>query len=117
MITAERVNELHAEAIKRQGQAYAGSTKEGCVEGAIANAIMGAEYDADDGVGDSLQVAARLLRSLVQNHCYGDGNKRAGWAACHIDPVFTYPPSLGPVLLPGLSAIHLDGITSVLCGL
>lgn len=58
------------------------SPREGCVEGAIGNAITAASYASDSNEPDGLQVAAYLLRSLARNHCYIDGNKRIAWLAC-----------------------------------
>lgn len=53
----------------------------GCVEGAIGSAVQCALYANPDGEPDPLHVAAYLLRSLAQNHCYEDGNKRIAWLA------------------------------------
>jgi death-on-curing protein len=56
--------------------------KQGCVEGAIGNAIVATAYHTDSDEPDAIHVASFLLRSLAQNHCYEDGNKRAAWLAC-----------------------------------
>lgn len=57
--------------------------KPGCVEGAIGAAVQGASYTHSTSSEqlDPLLVAAFLLRSLVQNHCFVDGNKRVAWLA------------------------------------
>lgn len=53
----------------------------GCVEGAISNAILAAHYHQGIEDPDILHVAAYLLRSLAQNHCFQDGNKRIAWTS------------------------------------
>lgn len=57
--------------------------KPGCVEGAIGAAVQGASYTRNSSSEpiDPLLMAAFLLRSLVQNHCFVDGNKRVAWLA------------------------------------
>jgi death-on-curing protein len=57
-------------------------SREGCVEGAIGNAVLAAGYAAQEGdEPDILHVAAYLMRSLARLHCYTDGNKRIAWLA------------------------------------
>jgi death on curing protein len=82
LISTQRITELHA--IGAEMGPIAGATqKPGCVEGAIGAAVQGAFYVQNTGSEqpDPLLVAAFLLRSLVQDHCFVDGNKRVAWLA------------------------------------
>jgi prophage maintenance system killer protein len=54
----------------------------GCIEGAIGNARTAREYMGDEEWDASLVFASHLLFYLANNHCFGDGNKRAAWISC-----------------------------------
>jgi len=86
LITTERVLVLHGAGISEHGGETA-SPNIKCVQGAVGNAHQAALYGSDYDEPDPLRVACLLCRSLVQNHCFIDGNKRVGWL------------SLGEVLL------------------
>lgn len=78
-ITPERLNDLMA---RLRPHSDTLTPHVGCVEGAIGTAVNSASYHQDSDEPDDLLVAAYLLRSLAQNHCYIDGNKRIAWLAC-----------------------------------
>jgi len=73
-----RLSDLYNRSILLHG-GNASQVKPGCVEGALGNAIIAAQYRTGDEVPDPLLVAAFLCRSLARNHCYSDGNKRLAW--------------------------------------
>jgi len=79
LIDHNRVLELHRQGVERYG-GLVGAPREGCVEGALGNA-MTAEYYRESGDNDvsGLVFAACSLMYLVSSHCFGDGNKRVGW--------------------------------------
>lgn len=79
-ISPARLAKLMAD-LRPDADAAARVPKSGCVEGAIGTAVQGALYYQDRAEPDPLHVAAFLLRSLAQNHCYQDGNKRIAWLA------------------------------------
>jgi death-on-curing protein len=56
--------------------------RNGCVEGAIGNAVQAAAYYSEDDEPNPLHIASHLLRSLARDHCFIDGNKRVAWLAC-----------------------------------
>lgn len=80
---AARVREIYQQLIAVDvNNASLRAERPGCVDGAAGAALSGAlcAEDKQDGP-DPLQVAAYLLRSLVKNHCFQDGNKRLAWSA------------------------------------
>lgn len=80
LITAQRITALHARCAEA-GNLGGDSQRPGCVDGAIGAALTAAMYEQDANAPDPLLVAAYLLRSLCQNHCFVDGNKRVAWLA------------------------------------
>lgn len=79
-ISPGRLDEL-MQAIRPDADEAARRSRSDCVEGAIGNAVLAASYTQDSDEPDVLHVAAYLMRSLVKNHCYVDGNKRIAWLA------------------------------------
>ena len=81
LINAEKILELHAEAIQRYGGDPSPSEKDGCVDRSLGAAWNAELYaGAADGV-PGLCFAGCLLFYLVKNHCFIDGNKRISWMA------------------------------------
>jgi death-on-curing protein len=78
--TVERLDELMA-ALRPDEQPSGRRPRQGCVEGAIGNAVLAASYAQETDEPDILHVAAYLMRSLARDHCYVDGNKRIAWMA------------------------------------
>lgn len=78
--TPERLAQLMA-AIRTDQPAGNLAPRDGCVEGAIGNAVLAASYAQETDEPDVLHVAAYLMRSLARDHCYMDGNKRMAWLA------------------------------------
>ncbi len=74
-LTAERVKQLHADAIKNYGGSE-GLREPGMLDSAIAMPKAG--YGGDYLHEDVFEMAAAYLYHLVQNHPFIDGNKRVG---------------------------------------
>jgi death-on-curing protein len=68
---------------QQTGEKYAPRKGESdCVGSSLANARQAAHYAALEAVGDDqLNIASSILYYLTRNHCFVDGNKRAGWLA------------------------------------
>lgn len=131
-ITAERIQEIMA-AIRPHASELDRAPRAGCVEGAIANAVTAAMYQQDGEEPDPFLIGLYLLRSLAQNHCFLDGNKRIAWLAfievlgCHGRMTVNVPQkiaaslvelaatgavdvgTLSHILLPLLVEIRLEG--------
>jgi death-on-curing protein len=71
---------LHAESVRRHG-GKSGGVKDGCVDGSLGAAWNAEAYLAEENAQRGLVFAAHLLYYLARNHCFVDGNKRAGWLA------------------------------------
>lgn len=80
-LTAAQVILLHAEAIEQHGGAL-GIRDNGGLKSAVAQPK--ATFGGQDLYPSILDKAAALAYSLVANHPFLDGNKRAGHAAMHI---------------------------------
>ena len=82
LITRDTIQQIHDETIARFGGDGTPQPKEGCVDGSSGAAWNAELYADDDGSSGGLCFAGCLLYYLVKNHCFVDGNKRVGWAAC-----------------------------------
>ncbi len=85
LITVQDVLSLHEKGILEHNQSpiATGLAASECVEGRLGNAWMAERYTSpDEDVLPGLCFAAYTLYYLVRDHCFSDGNKRAGWAAC-----------------------------------
>lgn len=80
LVTEARILALHAESIRRHG-GKSGGVKDGCVDGSLGAAWNAEAYLAEENAQRGLVFAAHLLFYLARNHCFVDGNKRAGWLA------------------------------------
>lgn len=93
-LDADRIVRLHHEGIEKYG-GMANAGKPGCVDSSLNAAVNAglyegpAEFDDEDPEPDGIIFGASLMFYLVNNHCFGDGNKRTGWAAL-IDSLATY---------------------------
>lgn len=81
LITREAVQDIHSDCIAQFGGDSTPQAREGCVEASIG-AAWTAELYAGENESGGLCFAGSLLYYLVKNHCFVDGNKRVGWAAC-----------------------------------
>jgi len=81
LITRDTIQEIHDECIVRFGGDGTPNAKDGCVEGSLG-AAWNAELYTDEAESGGLCFAGCLFYYLVNNHCFVDGNKRVGWAAC-----------------------------------
>jgi death-on-curing protein len=82
LISAEVIWDLHAENIRRYGGDPTPTPLQGCVERSLGAAWNAELYTASDNAVRGLCFAGCLLYYLIMNHCFIDGNKRVGWAAC-----------------------------------
>jgi len=82
LITIQAVLDLHHECIHRYGGNTASEPSKGCIEASLGNAWQAECYTASDDAVKGLTFAGCLLFYLIANHCFVDGNKRVGWAAC-----------------------------------
>jgi len=80
VISVQRVLELHKLGIEKYGGDYSEPTPD-CVERSIQGSFTSALYHSDTNTNpDTLAIACFLLRNLIENHCFTDGNKRVGWS-------------------------------------
>jgi death on curing protein len=82
LITHVAIQQIHDDTIVRFGGDNTPQPKQGCVEGSMGAAWNAELYTDDDSSSGGLCFAGCLLYYLVKNHCFVDGNKRVGWAAC-----------------------------------
>ena len=75
-LTVAEVISIHHHQIEEYGGEY-GMLNEGALEAAVFRPQTGYYHDLSEE-------AAALLESLVNNHPFVDGNKRAGFAATHV---------------------------------
>jgi death-on-curing protein len=80
-LSVEQVLELHRVLIDRFGGSD-GVRDRGAIESAVARPAM--TFDGEDLYPDLPTKAAALMHSLVANHPFVDGNKRAGIAAAEL---------------------------------
>jgi death-on-curing protein len=92
-LSLDQVLELHQLQIRRFGGS-AGLRDRGALEAALARPQM--TFGGEDLYTDLEAKAAALMHSLVMNHPFVDGNKRAGAHACvlfllanDVEPVFS----------------------------
>ena len=92
-LSLDQVLELHQLQIRRFGGS-AGLRDRGALEAALARPQM--TFGGEDLYPDVEAKAAALMHSLVMNHPFVDGNKRAGAHACvlfllanDVEPVFS----------------------------
>jgi death on curing protein len=91
-VSLEQVLDLHRRQIRRFGGAH-GLRDRGALEAAVARPQM--TFGGEDLYPETADKAAALMHSLVMNHPFVDGNKRAGAHACilfllanEVEPVF-----------------------------
>lgn len=77
----QSVIELHSQGIDIHGGIHS-APKDGCVEQSLGNAYNAEQYNQTDDSEGGLCFAGFVLFYLASNHCFTDGNKRIGWAAC-----------------------------------
>jgi death-on-curing protein len=101
-LSLAQVLELHQRQIKRFGGG-AGLRDRGALEAAIARPQM--TFGGEDLYPEIADKAAALMHSLVMNHPFVDGNKRAGAHACilfllanDMEPIFS-PAELTEITL------------------
>ena len=75
-LTVAEVISIHHHQIEEYGGEY-GMLNQGALEAAVFRPQTGYYHDLSEE-------AAALLESLVNNHPFVDGNKRAGFAAAHV---------------------------------
>ena len=75
-LTVAEVIAIHHHQIEEYGGEY-GMLNQGALEAAVFRPQTGYYHDLSEE-------AAALLESLVNNHYFVDGNKRAGFAAAHV---------------------------------
>ena len=75
-LTVAEVISIHYQQIEEYGGEY-GMLNQGALEAAVFRPQTGYYHDLSEE-------AAALLESLVNNHPFVDGNKRAGFAAAHV---------------------------------
>jgi death-on-curing protein len=74
-LSVEQVRALHADQLRLYGGAR-GLRDKGALESALARPAM--TFGGEDLYEDLASKAAALMHSLVLNHAFVDGNKRAG---------------------------------------
>jgi prophage maintenance system killer protein len=84
-ITATQIESLHAQGLREHGGKNGSPPEKGCLErslGAAYNAELYSmpEMDAETVIS-GLCFCGYLLFYLIQNNCFIDGNKRAGWTS------------------------------------
>lgn len=82
LISTEEIIKIHSECIERFGGDPSPAVKDGCVEGSTGAAWSAELYLENQDAVSGLCFAGCLLYYLMKNHCFVDGNKRVGWAAC-----------------------------------
>ena len=82
LISTEEIRKIHSECIERFGGDLSSAVKDGCVEGSTGAAWTAELYLENSDALSGLCFAGCLLYYLMKNHCFVDGNKRVGWAAC-----------------------------------
>ncbi len=92
-LSLAQVLDLHRRQIKRFGGG-AGLRDRGALEAAVARPQM--TFGGEDLYPEIADKAAALMHSLVMNHPFVDGNKRAGAHACilfllanEVEPIFS----------------------------
>ncbi len=80
-LTLEEIVSLHAKLIAQSG-GIPGLRDRGALESAVAQPEM--SFGGEDLYPTIAEKAAALGHSLVQNHCFMDGNKRVGHAAIEV---------------------------------
>jgi len=102
-LSLEQVLDLHRRQIRLFGGA-AGLRDRGALEGAVARPQM--TFGGEDLYPGVVDKAAALMHSLVMNHPFVDGNKRAGAHACLL---FVLANAVEPTFSPAeLTAITLS---------
>jgi death-on-curing protein len=80
--SAARIHELHSRGLQEFGGRSGPPDAATCVDGALGGASNAEAYlEGEKHAKPGLVFAGYLLFSLVQRHCFMDGNKRVGWAA------------------------------------
>ncbi len=82
LVSRDVILEIHRECIARFGGDPSNTPKGGCVERSIGAAWSAELYSENPDAVEGLCFAGCLLYYLIKNHCFVDGNKRVGWAAC-----------------------------------
>ena len=92
-LSLEQVLDLHRRQIRRFGGAH-GLRDRGALEAAVVRPQM--TFGGEDLYPEIADKAAALMHSLVMNHPFVDGNKRAGAHACilfllanEVEPLFS----------------------------
>ena len=80
-LTTEELIALHAKLIAQSGGSP-GLRDRGALESAVAQPEM--SFGGEDLYPTVAEKAAALGHSLIQNHCFIDGNKRIGHAAMEV---------------------------------
>lgn len=80
-LTLEEIISLHAKLIIRSGGSP-GLRDRGALESAVAQPEM--SFGGEDLYPTIAEKAAALGHSLIQNHCFVDGNKRVGHTAMEV---------------------------------
>jgi death on curing protein len=82
LVDASRLRELHTKALEDYPGSY-GERDPGYIESCSSLALQAAIYHTEETCEepDQLVYVSHLIRSLVQNHPFVDGNKRVGWYA------------------------------------
>jgi death-on-curing protein len=82
LISIEAILKIHTECIARFGGDTTEIAKEGCLERSAGAAFNAESYLENPEAEPGLCFAGCLLFYLIKKHCFVDGNKRVGWAAC-----------------------------------
>ena len=80
-LTLEEIISLHAKLLAQSG-GISGLRDRGALESAVAQPEM--SFDGKDLYRTIAEKAAAVGYSLIQNHCFLDGNKRLGHAAMEV---------------------------------
>lgn len=86
MISVEEALAIHTELIEATGGSH-GLRDRGGLEAALARPFS--TFGGQDLYPDPIHKAAALLESVVKNHPFVDGNKRAGYTLARLT-LFTY---------------------------
>jgi death-on-curing protein len=105
-LSVDQVLALHTFQIRRYGGA-SGVRDRGALDAAVARPQM--TFGGEDLYPDLAAKAAALMHSLVMNHPFVDGNKRAG---AHAALLFLYANGFEPVISPA----ELTRITLAVAG-
>lgn len=116
MITLEEALAIHEEVVAATGGSH-GLRDRGGLEAALARPF--ASFGGEDLYPDTVTKAAAMLESIIKNHPFVDGNKRAGYTLGRL-MLMTYDVDLRAaddeeydmVILVATGQLDVDGIVA-----